>query len=410
MTTALVPHNDTSIGQARGLSTEQVDLLKRTICKGASDDELALFLQVCNRTGLDPFTKQIYAVKRWDSKAGREVMTTQTGIDGFRLIAQRSNEYQGQVGPYWCGKDGKWVDIWVSPEPPFATKVGVWRTGFKEPAYGVARFDAYKQEFKDKQTGKLELTQFWRKMGDLMLAKCAEALALRKAFPQELSGLYAAEEMQQAEERAPERINVGVLGGAVDMSDPQSEVFNKTTQGDRRKFLVAARQLGWDDKDADFWLYRRAAATWDKVPRDEFQKILKEMAEGEARLDAIDPPPALIAALKSQSKSISMEELEQMRAEAPAFAAIPIDTPEATAKAANAIQKAAEMFSAAPADKLSAEQEKRIRELAKGLGWDASSGRRFLAEEFAVGAVKELTSKDADAAIAKLELLKGRGQ
>jgi phage recombination protein Bet len=173
-----------------GFSLDQVELIKRTIAKGASDDELSLFINVCNKTGLDPFMKQIYAVFRWDSKLGRNVMSIQVSIDGLRLQAARSGEIDGQDGPYWCAEDGIWKEVWLSDKPPAAAKVLVYRRGCSHPFVGIARFDAYKQTQKD---GKL--TTFWARMPDLMIAKVAESLALRKAFPAELSGLYSGEEM-----------------------------------------------------------------------------------------------------------------------------------------------------------------------------------------------------------------------
>ena len=81
------------------------------------DGELALFAQVCRQTGLNPFTKQIYAVKRWDSAKRQETTAFQVGIDGARLIAERTGKYAGQLGPFWCGPDAEWVDVWLSPEP-----------------------------------------------------------------------------------------------------------------------------------------------------------------------------------------------------------------------------------------------------------------------------------------------------
>lgn len=160
-------------------------------CKDEAD--VRLCFEVMRHTGLSPILKQIYFIPRteWSKENGSVTkIVPQTSIDGLRLIAERSGKRDGEMPPEWCGEDGRWKQLWLADHPPAAARVGVCKRGCTQPFYGVALFKEYVQRTKD---GKI--TKFWNEKPALMLAKCAEALAIRKAFPQETAGLYAQEEL-----------------------------------------------------------------------------------------------------------------------------------------------------------------------------------------------------------------------
>lgn len=173
------------------LSRAQVELIKRTVAKDATDDELKLFLAVCHGAKLNPFLRQVHLVKRWDKKTGREVGTIQVGIDGFRATAEQTGAYAGSDDVVYEGEKtlniaGKEITV---PDKATVTVHKV-VAGQRYPFTATARWDEY---YPGERTGFQ-----WHARPYLMLGKCGEALALRKGFPSQLSGIYTPEEMSQA--------------------------------------------------------------------------------------------------------------------------------------------------------------------------------------------------------------------
>lgn len=182
----------------------QLAVLAHAGVNGAPREDLQVFFHQCKRTGLDPFNREIYMIGRKQRDYGGNWSTRytiQVGIDGFRKIAHRKCEALKEPlsisQGYLATPAGKWVDVWTDQtRPPVAAKVIVKR-GAGE-FVGVAHYAEYVGLKGDGKPNRM-----WATKPATMLAKCAEALALRKAFPMEMSGLYTAEEMEQADNPDP---------------------------------------------------------------------------------------------------------------------------------------------------------------------------------------------------------------
>ena len=178
------------------LNRAQVELIKRTYAKGASDDELKLFITACHGMQLSPFSKQVHLVPRWDSKEGKEVRAIQVGIDGLRATAEKTGKYAGNDDPTYEGeevinystKEKAKNDITV-PNQATVTVYKIVEGG----RYGFTATARWKEYYPGPKMGFQ-----WHQRPYLMLGKCAESLALRKAFPTLLSGIYTPEEMDRS--------------------------------------------------------------------------------------------------------------------------------------------------------------------------------------------------------------------
>ena len=244
----------------------QLALIRATCAQRAGETDFALFMCTADRLGLDPFANQIWLSARWDERAQREAFQPLVKIDGFRSIADRTGESDGQDGPYWCGNDGVWKDVWVHEHAPTAAKVISYRKGHAHGYVGIATFTSYAPT-KDGQ-----LDPLWARMPDVLLAKCAEAMALRKAFPMQLGGLYTPDEMKQASSspkppRKPEETEVELEIAELDQLF--GRIARAKSNNDLRSLLPMLRKLVPKQKSAARMAWRAKASSegWIKGSR-----------------------------------------------------------------------------------------------------------------------------------------------
>lgn len=217
MTQQLAPTSQLArIATATGYDTAKVSLIKDTIARGASDDELMLFLHLAQRSGLDPFSRQIYLIERQSNVNGSWITTRQpqTGIDGLRLIADRTDRYApGREPSFTYDTDGR-----LETATSYVKK---WVRGEWHEVAASAHHREYVQTKKDGNP-----TKMWADKPHIMLAKCAEALALRRAFPAEMSGLYTSDEVRgdDALTALPPAPPVNVITGEVIDAPPAKSI------------------------------------------------------------------------------------------------------------------------------------------------------------------------------------------
>jgi phage recombination protein Bet len=292
-------------------TSEQVELIKRTIAVGATMDELQLFLYQAKRTGLDPLSRQIHFVKRKDKG------TIQTAIDGYRLIADRTGKYAGSDDylfdegiPQYLHMIGKDTQV------PVTATVTVYKMcdGMKVAFTATAGWSEYCPS--DEKSGFM-----WRKMPYLMIGKCAEALALRKAFPAELSGIYTNEEMMQSGTATPSTTHQGngsVNEKCVPNYGPDAgQPFSAVKTDHLQDYLAGMERSIKDPKKANF--LRKNEEMRDALKAE---ILAREEAKEQGAQDGVEPaivranpqevhdaaPPSLFCAYREQislSQSVS---------------------------------------------------------------------------------------------------------
>ncbi len=226
---------------ARDLNPKDLALIKRTVAADCNDDEFTLFISYCRSLQLDPRRKQIYALVYNKDKPDKRKMSIIVGIDGFRSIAARTSNYRPDDEPTQFAYDDA-AKSQTNPTGLVSATLKVWQYSHGQwfKVSGTARWDEFapvEDEWawddasnKRKPTGKKKPGGKWADMPTIMLAKCAEAQALRKAWPDHFANVYSPEEMDQA---------------SVEILDPIEAVHQAETQ-DRIAKIGGGRAVLFD--------------------------------------------------------------------------------------------------------------------------------------------------------------------
>jgi phage recombination protein Bet len=224
----------------RDYTGAQLALVRRTVAKDCNDDEFNLFVEAARRIGLDPFRKQIYALVHNKNKPDKRQLTIITGIDGFRSVAARNGDYRPDSDEPYIEYDDARKDPATNPLGIVKAVVKCWKRDDRSGEWYAVAGTAYWDEFAPveeewgsdgeggrRPTGRKKLRGNWPNMARVMIAKCAEAQALRKGWPEDLSGVYAPEEMSRAE----------VIEATA------SEIVAQADQENRMKLIGAANSI-----------------------------------------------------------------------------------------------------------------------------------------------------------------------
>lgn len=227
----VIEQQPSQLSREFAFTPEQQEMIRASFLNGANESEARVLLELARVRRLNPITGQIHFVKRWNSARNCETWAAQVGIDGFRAIAQRTGLYNGQdEAEFELDKAGRIVSC----------RVKVYRKDWERPAVGVAYWSEYAQMKKDGTP-----TAMWASKPRVMLSKCAESIALRKAFPDDLGDLYTPDEQPDevevneapkaaAVEDSTNRITAAVQRKAAQLAPPSPVVVPAPKASPRR--------------------------------------------------------------------------------------------------------------------------------------------------------------------------------